>query len=84
MAKTQGPFYRASNLEAVIREQGRRFDWVAAQAGISKSHLTMICGGKRGASEGVAGRIAATLNTPLFLLFDLSHENETCSGVKAA
>lgn len=75
MPKLLGPVYRATNLEKVINERGLRFDWVAQQSKISKSHLTMVIKGRRQCSEAVALRIAATLNTPLFLLFDLSHES---------
>lgn len=84
MPKLLTPVYRASNLEAVITERGLRFDWVARQAKISKSHLSMVMSGKRMASESVANRIADALTTPLFLLFDLSSEDENLPGEQAA
>lgn len=83
MPKLLGPVYRATNLEAVINERGLRFDWVAKQSKVSKSHLSMMMNGKRGASEAVATRIAETLGIPLFLLFDLSYEDQTISDEAA-
>jgi len=52
--------------------QGRRKDWLAAQAGVSPSLLSHALAGRRSVSEAVAGRMAAALQVPVFLVFERS------------
>ncbi len=69
--QTSSGRYRATHLAAVLEEQGRRRDWLAATVGISPALVSMILSGERWASEDVAERIARALGVPLFLVFEL-------------
>ena len=63
---------RGSELRSVLEAQGRRKDWLAAQAGIHPSLLSHAMAGRRSVTEDVAERMAAALQVPFFLLFDRS------------
>lgn len=72
MEKQQSPTrYQAINLRAVLQAQGRKKEWLANEAGISPSLVTMLLSGKRTVSEEVAERIARAVGVPLFLIFEL-------------
>ena len=77
------PRYRATNLREVIAAQGRKASWVAEQAGISRFLFSHVVAGRRTISGTVAEQVARTLETPLFLLFELSEDTETVSGEAA-
>jgi len=76
--------YRATNLENVMTEQGRRGVWLASQLGVSRSFMSHVMKGRRTVDESVAGRVAELLGVPLFLLFTLSGESETSTEKSAA
>lgn len=63
---------RAEELQSLLHAQGRRKDWLAAQAGLHPSMVSHLIAGRRTASGDVAGRIAAALQVPVFLVFDVS------------
>jgi transcriptional regulator with XRE-family HTH domain len=80
MSKHNGsPRFNGRKLAAVIREQGRRQDWLAARAGISEALLSRLLRGERNVSEDVARRLAYALDVPFFVAFDLSVESESLS-----
>lgn len=68
--------YYATNLAAILEEQGRRKDWLASEAGISPALVTLLLSGERRASEEVARRIAKALGVPLFLAFDVHNRRD--------
>lgn len=68
--------YTSRTLAEVIAHQGRRQDWIAKRTGLSESMLSMVISGQRTINEESAQRIAAALQVPLFLLFDMSIGNE--------
>ena len=68
------PRYYGTKLAQVIDAQGRRRNWLAHEVGVSRSFITHIAAGRRTVDEPTALRIAATLQVPLFLLFDLSYD----------
>lgn len=76
--------YRATGLEAEIERQGRRRDWIAAEAGVHQSLIAHLTSGRRTASEEVASAIATALNVSLFLIFELTDGGETLPKEKAA
>ena len=76
--------YRATNLKAVIRSQGRTKRWVAAQVGVSESHLHRVADGERLTTEVKANEIAELLGVPLFLLFEFTGESHKDSRKVAA
>ena len=63
---------RGETLASLLVAQGRRRDWLAAQAGIHPSFVTHLIAGRRTASRDVAERLAAALQVPLFVAFDRS------------
>jgi transcriptional regulator with XRE-family HTH domain len=67
--------YRATALDQTIRAQGRRQRWLAAQVGVSESHLSRIVSGEREAPESLARRLSEVLTVPLFLVFSLSDDS---------
>lgn len=67
--------FRATQLERVLAEQGRKARWLAQEVGISESHLSRIVTGERRVSEALATRISKAIQTPLFLVFELSVES---------
>lgn len=64
---------RGEELRSLLLAQGRRKDWLAAQAGIHPSFLSHLIAGRRTASEDVAERLATALQVPLFIAFDRSN-----------
>jgi len=63
---------RSQELRSLLEMQGRRKDWLAAQAGVSPSLLSHALAGRRSVSEHVAERMAAALQVPVFLVFERS------------
>jgi transcriptional regulator with XRE-family HTH domain len=63
--------YRATHLGEVLEEQGRKRSWLAERAGVTGSYVTMIVSGERTVDQVLGERIAALLDVPFFLLFEL-------------
>ena len=63
---------RGTALEQVLAAQGRRKDWLAAQAGVSPSLVSHVLAGRRTIANDVAERMAAALQVPVFVAFDRS------------
>lgn len=78
------PRYRATNLETVMTQQGRRGVWLAEQLGISRSRMTHIVKGRRMIDQDRAIRTAALLGVPFSLLFVLSDDGGSPSNVGEA
>ena len=70
---------RAEELRSLLAMQGRRKDWLAAQAGVSPSLLSHALAGRRSVSGSVAERMAAALQVPVFLVFERSSDPITVS-----
>lgn len=58
------PAYDANKLFEVLRAQGRRQDWLAAQVGCSQSLISMVKRGQRRMPDWFAERAAAALGVP--------------------
>jgi transcriptional regulator with XRE-family HTH domain len=71
------PLYDGRKLKALMGDQGRKARWLAAQVGVSESHLSRVMTGERLATQELADRVCDVLNVPLFLAFDLLDRNET-------
>lgn len=59
-SQPSAPAYRTA-LQRVLREDGRRQDWLAAKVGVSDSHMSLIVRGQRHCSDDLAERIAKAL-----------------------
>jgi plasmid maintenance system antidote protein VapI len=75
--------YRAKGIAPLLDQQGRKQRWLAAQVGVSESHLSRVISGERLISRESAERIAAALDTSLFLLFEFMGESEMASSMMA-
>lgn len=62
--------YSGMKIKPVLAAQGRMARWLAAQVGISESHLSRMMSGERPVPEETAQRIAAAVQVPFFVLFD--------------
>jgi cyanate lyase len=72
---TTEPRLRATPaLRTQIRAQGRRFDWVAARLGRSKSYVSKVVSGRLAVPESDARVLAALLDGELGMLFDLPND----------
>jgi transcriptional regulator with XRE-family HTH domain len=60
----------ATNLESVIKQQGRSLAWLGKQCGLSRVHVSRICSGDRRATPEVARRSSDLLGVPVHLLFE--------------
>jgi DNA-binding Xre family transcriptional regulator len=69
---TAAPRYMATNLVKVLRERGRRSDWVAAQVGIHPSMLSHVARGRRPIDADRAEAIARVLDVPIVEIFALA------------
>ncbi len=69
--------YQSTNLDRVLADQGRKQRWLARRVGVSESLVSMLISGERTISADMAERIAAALDVPLFLLFELSVSSES-------
>ena len=67
---------RGDALRSVLAAQGRRKDWLAAQAGISPSLVSHALAGRRTVGGDVAERMAAALQVPIFLFADCPADHE--------
>jgi hypothetical protein len=76
-AVTTKPRLRATPaLRTQISAQGRRFDWVAARLGRSKSYVSKVVSGRLTVPESDARVLAALLDGELGVLFDLPTDTE--------
>lgn len=64
--------YRVKHLAAIIQEQGRTHQWIAARAGVSPSLISHALAGRRTLSADAALRLSSALSVDLCHLFDLS------------
>lgn len=64
---------RATQLEQVIRSQGRTNRWLAGRVGLSESYLGRIIKGVFPVREEKAAQIARELGVPLFLVFEVTN-----------
>ena len=76
--------YRAHGLTETIDAQGRRRDWVAAQAGIGAPLLSHLEKGRRTVSGEPAQRIASVLQVPFFVLFESASADEENAAEQVA
>lgn len=70
---------KATQLEEVIRSQGRTKRWLAGRVGLSESYLGRIVNGTFPVREEKAARIADELGVPLFLVFELTDVRHSIS-----
>jgi len=77
-----GSRYKASQLAAVLENQGRKQRWLALQLGIHESIVSAWISGKRTLGEDRAKQVADTLGLPLFLLFDVTNGTETVAETR--
>lgn len=76
--------YRATGLSNVLTAQGRKARWLADQCKVSESHLSRIVSGERRTTESLAVKIAQVLQTPLFLIFELTDVNDLLTTERVA
>jgi transcriptional regulator with XRE-family HTH domain len=76
------PCYDGRKLADLLTAQGRKARWLAAQAGVSESHLSRVVSGERLATRSTAERVAAVLQVPLFLAFDFLPRKESDADAK--
>lgn len=75
---------RSDEMRSLLYVQGRRQDWLARNAGVSRSLVSHALSGRMTLSEDAAHRIAGSLQVPFALLFELSVDAEAASGGRAA
>lgn len=78
--RMSGRRVRATNLEAVILNQGRTKKWVADHGGFSQSMLSHLLAGRKTIAADAADRIATALGVPVFVLFE-SADAEQMSAI---
>lgn len=61
--------FTARNLHKVMRDHGRRSDWVASQVGIHPSLMSHIARGRRSVDAGRAEAIAKALGVTIESIF---------------
>jgi plasmid maintenance system antidote protein VapI len=72
--------FSGEKLEAILSAQGRRRDWLAAQAGVDKSLITHLIAGRRTVAHEVAERISRALQVPFFVAFEFPNEAKSDSS----
>lgn len=68
--------YRATHLGEVLDGQGRKRSWLAERVGVTGGYVTMIISGERTVDQVLGERIAALLDVPFFLLFELRERSD--------
>ena len=63
--------YRATQLAAILKSQGRHQRWLAKQIGVHESYLSRVVSGEKTLSQSKAEQVAALLGVPLFVPFEL-------------
>lgn len=61
--------YWPIELAAVLREEGRRQDWLADQAKVHPSFISHLAAGRKSAPRDVAERITKALGKDFFVLW---------------
>jgi antitoxin component HigA of HigAB toxin-antitoxin module len=69
--ETQRLLIAKPQLRDAVEVQGRRYDWLADKAGVTKFHLSHVLAGRRRLNQDQADRVSQALGIPLFLLFEL-------------
>ena len=69
--------YRATHLGEVLEGQGRKRSWLAERVGVTGGYVTMIISGERTVDQVLGEQIAALLDVPFFLLFELRGRSES-------
>lgn len=62
--------YTGTKMGKLLRSRGIRFDWFAAQVGVSKAAVTRWINGDRTIGRAHAERAAEVLDVPFDLLFE--------------
>lgn len=62
--------FRATNLKAVLRQQGRTVTWLATVLGVTRPHVSRVCNGERTVSAAHAATASQWVGVPLDLLFE--------------
>lgn len=78
------PRYDATLLAQVLRDQGRKQRWLAAEIGTHESLVSEWVNGRRTISEHRARQVAEVLGMPFYLLFPVTHVTETVAAHKEA
>lgn len=71
------PRFGATNLQAVLDQQGRKQRWLAERAGISESLISKLLLDKHTVDRDQADRIAQALGVPFSLLFVLRDRSDS-------
>lgn len=58
------------NLAALIRSRGLKMNWVAERIGLSESHFSEICNGRRNMRVGSLGALAEILDVSVEVVFE--------------
>jgi transcriptional regulator with XRE-family HTH domain len=69
--------YTGTKMGKLLLSRGIRFDWFAAQVGVSKAAVTRWANGSRTIGHAHAERAAEVLSVPFDLLFELPIGEET-------
>lgn len=78
----QRRYFATDRVKEEIVSQGRRFDWIADQVGVSKSHLTRVLSGERHVDEFTARLIAVLLGRDFSLLWEVADSIEKVTESK--
>lgn len=73
--------FRATQLAAVLKSQGRHQRWLAKQLGLHESYLSRVISGEKTLSIEQAERAASLLGVPLFLVGELLSRNDSDRSV---
>lgn len=74
--------YVATHLGEVLDAQGRKRTWLAARAGVTGGYVSLVIAGERTVDRGMGERIAALLDVPFFLLFELGNRSNLLSSAE--
>jgi transcriptional regulator with XRE-family HTH domain len=69
--------YDATLLAKVLRDQGRKQRWLAAEIGTNESLVSEWVNGRRTVSEHRARQVASVLGVPFYLLFHVTEESKS-------
>jgi transcriptional regulator with XRE-family HTH domain len=63
--------YTGTKIREVLRQQGRRQDWLAEQLGVTPATVNRWIHGSRSVDPASARRVSEILDVPFYLLFDV-------------
>ncbi len=69
--------YDATLLAQVLRDQGRKQRWLAAEIGTHESLVSEWINGRRLIGEPRARQVAKALGVPFYLLFNVTEESKS-------